>query len=229
MMRIGLIGGMSWESTSSYYALLNQLTSDKLGAWHQPKVLIDSLDFHEIAALQAVDDWDATGELLVDSARRLERAGATVLAITANTMHMNYDQVNNSVSVPVIDIRDAIVGQLKERGATSLSLLGTRYVMEKDFFAARLRAKGVQVVVPEGEAIEDLHRIIFNELTRGIILESSRERFIDIADECRQRGGDVVGLCCTEFGMLINAEDAPWPSINSTTAHVRALLSFEDA
>jgi aspartate racemase len=107
--RIGLVGGMSWESTSIYYALLNRLTAERFGAWHQPLVLIDSLNFQEIVALQASNDWDATGELLVDSAQRLERAGASVLAIAANTMHMNYDVVNNSVSLPVIDIRDAIL------------------------------------------------------------------------------------------------------------------------
>ena len=228
MTRIGLIGGMSWESTSIYYSLLNRLTAERFGAWRQPLVLIDSLNFQEIVALQASNDWDATGELLVDSAQRLERAGASVLAIAANTMHMNYDVVNNSVSLPVIDIRDAILQELRARGSTALSLLGTKYVMENDFFASYLRAEGIRVVVPDDAAIEELHQIIFGELTRGIVTQASRERFIEIADQCRHAGGDVVGLCCTEFGMLIDESRAPFACIDSTIAHVNALLSFHD-
>ena len=127
--RIGLLGGMSWESTRTYYSLLNELTAASQGAWHQPLILIDSLDFSEIVRLQRAGDWDATGRILAASAERLERGGATVLAITANTMHINVDQVIASVGLPVIDIREAIVGELRDRGASSFTLLGAVFYL----------------------------------------------------------------------------------------------------
>jgi aspartate racemase len=223
--RFGLIGGMSWESTRTYYSLLNELTAASLGPWHQPLVLVDSLDFSEIVGLQRAGDWEATGRILVASAQRLERGGATVLAITANTMHVNVDQVVANVGLPVIDIREAIIGELRERGATSFSLLGTKYVMEGDVFTSYLANAGVHVVVPDEGEQRELQRIIFDELTQGIVLESSRATFLAIAENCRRRGGEVVGLCCTEFGMLADESTTSFPAIDSTKAHVRALLA----
>ena len=224
MKRIGLIGGLSWESTSSYYAMFNQLTAGRSGPWVQPKLLIDSLDFSEIVGLQEDGDWESTGKILADSARRLEAGGATVLGIGANTMHMNFQAVSDAVSLPVVDIRDAIVGQLSSMGATSLTLLGTKYVMQEDFYSRHLERRGVTVVTPLDDEIEELQSMIYGELTRGVVTESSRERFLAIAQDCRSRGGDVVGLCCTEFGMLVDEKNAPWRYIDSTYAHVKALL-----
>lgn len=223
--RIGLLGGMSWESTRTYYSLLNELTAASQGAWHQPLILIDSLDFSEIVRLQRAGDWDATGRILAASAERLERGGATVLAITANTMHINVDQVIGSVGLPVIDIREAIVGELRDRGASSFTLLGTKYVMEGDVFATYLSNAGFHVVIPEEDERQELQRLIFDELTQGVVLESSRVTFLAIAENCRRRGGEVVGLCCTEFGLLVDESSAPFPVIDSTKAHVRALLA----
>ena len=223
--RIGLLGGMSWESTRTYYSLLNEFTAASRGPWHQPLILIDSLDFSEIVALQRTGDWNATGRILAASAQRLERGGATILAITANTMHVNFEQVVASVEVPVIDIREAIVDELRERGASSLSLLGTKYVMAGNVFTPYLSGAGVDVVVPEENEQLELQRMIFEELTQGIVLESSRSTFLGIADHCRARGGEVVGLCCTEFGMLVDETAASFPVIDSTKAHVRALLA----
>jgi aspartate racemase len=222
--RIGLIGGLSWESTGHYYSLLNQLSARERGPWNQPPLIVDSLDFSEIVRLQEAGDWDATARVLADSARRLEAGGASVLGICANTMHMNYDAVAQSVSIPVIDIRSAVASELFEMGATSLALLGTRYLMESDFYSGHLEAAGVSVIKPVGEQVERLQSIIFEELTQGIVSERARGDFMSIAADCRARGGEVIGLCCTEFAMLMNLDEAPWPFIDSTEAHVKALL-----
>ncbi|HEV3267510.1 MAG TPA: amino acid racemase [Acidimicrobiales bacterium] len=224
MKRIGLIGGISWESTSSYYSLLNKMTAQRLGAWQQPALLIDSLDFSEIVAYQQKGDWATLGTILGDSAKRLELGGATVLGIGANTMHKNFDDVAAAVSIPVVDIRDALAREVKALGATSMSLLGTRYVIEDDFFSSHLERAGVTVVKPVGEQVDILQSMIFDELTQGLVREASRRAFVGIAEDCRSRGGSVVGLCCTEFGLLLDEGNAPWPVVDSTVAHVKALL-----
>jgi aspartate racemase len=222
--RIGLIGGLSWESTALYYSLLNQRSAQEHGAWHQPLVLVDSVNFSEIVHFQRTGDWSSATATLVDSAIRLERGGATVLAICANTMHICYDEIAASVSIPVIDIRDALVTALRELGASSMTLLGTKYVMEGAFYSSHLELAGVEVVLPTPGEIDELQIMIYDELTQGIVTEQSRARFMDIAMGCRSRGGDVVGLCCTEFGLYVNEQNAPWPFIDSTAAHVTALL-----
>ena len=224
MKRIGLIGGISWESTASYYALLNTMTAQEHGTWNQPALLIDSLDFSEIVAHQREGDWTTLGKMLSDSARRLECGGSTVLAICANTMHKNFADVANSVSIPVVDIRDALVREIRDLGASSMSLLGTKYVTEGSFFSSHLEQAGVHVIKPVADQVDTLQSIIYNELTQGVISASSRRAFMDIADDCRSRGGEVVGLCCTEFGLLIDEDNAPWPFVDSTVAHVKALL-----
>lgn len=224
MKRIGLIGGLSWESTSAYYSLFNRLTADVSEPWVQPRLLIDSIDFREIVAFQNEGDWVGSGQILADSARRLEAGGASVLGIGANTMHMNFQVVADAVSIPVLDIRDAVVAQLRQMKATSMSLLGTKYLMQSDFYSSHLERSGINVVKPlEGE-IDELQSMIYGELTQGVVTTRTRNRFFEIAAGCRSRGGDIVGLCCTEFGMLVNQRDAPWRYIDSTYAHVRALL-----
>jgi aspartate racemase len=226
MKRIGLIGGLSWESTGLYYSLLNQRAARERGPWKQPRLIIDSVDFSEIVGYQEAGDWAATGAVLVDSARRLEAGAATVLAICANTMHVNYDEVAAAVSIPVVDIRSAMASELLAMGGTSLALLGTRYLLENDFYSAHLEAAGVRVIKPVDGQIEQLQAMIFDELTRGIVSERARNEFHAIAQDCQSRGAEVVGLCCTEFAMLVDQDSAPWPFIDSTSAHVKALLSF---
>jgi aspartate racemase len=223
--RIGIIGGLSWESSSSYYTLLNQATATKSEPWQQPRVLLDSLDFREIVLCQQAGDWETTGRILADSARRLEAGGATVLAIGANTMHMNYEDVASAVSLPVLDVRDVIVDALSKMGASSLSLLGTKYVMTENFFRDHLEKAGVRVVVPNADQVEVLQSMIYQELTKGILSDESREKFRSIANDCRERGGEVVGLCCTEFGLLVGQGGETFPFIDSTKAHVAALLA----
>jgi aspartate racemase len=225
MTRIGLIGGLSWESTAAYYRLLNQLTAQRRGAWQQPQVLIDSVNFADIVQFQLEGNWAATGEILAQSARRLESGGAEVLGISANTMHMNYDDVRRAVSIPVVDVRDAVAARVRALGHESISLLGTKYLAESDFYSSALEREGIRVIKPTPEQSEELQRIIYEELTQGVVTESSRGRFMEIADGCRTRGGDVVGLCCTEFGLLVDESNAPWPFVDSTIAHVEALLN----
>jgi aspartate racemase len=226
MKRIGLIGGMSWESTSSYYSMFNQLTAEVAEPWVQPRLLIDSIDFSEIVAFQNAGDWNGSGRVLADSARCLEAGGASILGIGANTMHVNYQAVVDAVSIPLLDIRDAIVSRLRELEATSIALLGTKYLMESDFYSSHLENCGVTVVKPLESEVQELQSMIYGELTQGRVTEESRSRFFEIAEGCRLRGGDVIGLCCTEFGMLVNEHNAPWRCIDSTSAHVRALLDY---
>lgn len=224
--RIGIIGGLSWESSSSYYTLLNQAAASYGEPWEQPRILLDSLNFREIVLCQQSGDWKKSGRILADSARRLEAGGATVLAIGANTMHKNYEEVASAVSVPVLDVRDAIVQALSQLGASSLSLLGTKYVMTESFFRDYLRDAGVHVVTPDPERIDVLQNMIYEELTKGIVSNASREQFRSIAMQCRDRGGEVVGLCCTEFGLLLADDDESFPSIDSTKVHVASLLAY---
>jgi aspartate racemase len=225
MTRIGLIGGLSWESTAAYYRTLNQMTAQRRGAWQQPEVLIDSVNFADIVQFQLAGDWAATGEIMAQSARRLECGGAEVLGICANTMHMNYDDVRRAVSIPVVDVRDAVAARVRGMGHESISLLGTKYIIESDFYSSAVEREGIRVVKPTPDQTQELHRIIYEELTQGLVTKSSRGRFLEIAGDCRSRGGDVVGLCCTEFGLLVDESNAPWPFVDSTVAHVAALLN----
>ena len=227
MTRIGLIGGLSWESTTEYYRLLNTLTAQRLGAWHQPSILIDSLNFNDIVQCQLTGDWAASGEILALSAQRLENGGAEVLGICANTMHANYDDVARAVSIPIVDIRTAVADEVRALGESSIALLGTKYLMETDFYSSSIERAGIRVVKPDPSQTIELQDMIYDELTRGVVSETSRKRFMEIASDCRSRGGAVVGLCCTEFGLYFDAtEPAPWPLVDSTVAHVKALLSF---
>jgi aspartate racemase len=221
--RIGIIGGLSWESTASYYRYFNELF---FGAneWSQPLLLIDSVDFGAIVPLQREGNWEATGAILAASAQRLERAGATVLGIGANTMHVNFAQVQDAVAVPVVDVRDAVAKESLDKGHHTIALLGTKYLIEGDFYSDRLRELGVTPIKPTEEQTERLQFIIFSELTRGIMTKGSRAYLREVASSCLERGASIVGLCCTEFGMLMSEEES-FPVIDSTKAHVRALLA----
>lgn len=221
--RIGIIGGLSWESTASYYRYFNELF---FGAneWSQPQLLIDSVDFGAIVPLQREGNWEATGAILAASAQRLERAGATVLGIGANTMHVNFTQVQEAVAVPVVDVRDAVAKESLDKGHHTIALLGTKYLIEGNFYSDRLRELGVTPIKPTEEQTERLQFIIFSELTRGIMTKGSRAYLREVASSCLERGASIVGLCCTEFGMLMSEEES-FPVIDSTKAHVRALLA----
>jgi aspartate racemase len=221
--RIGIIGGLSWESTASYYRYFNELF---VGAneWSQPQLIIDSVDFGTIVPLQREGNWEATGEILAASAQRLERSGATVLGIGANTMHLNFDRVQSAVAIPVVDVRDAVAKESLGSGHHAMALLGTKYLIDGEFYSDRLQDLGVTCVKPTEEQTERLQFIIFSELTRGVVTKGSRAYLREVASSCLERGASIIGLCCTEFGMLMS-EDESFPVIDSTKAHVRALLS----
>ena len=221
--RIGIIGGLSWESTASYYRYFNELF---VGAneWSQPQLIIDSVDFGTIVPLQREGNWEATGEILAASAQRLERSGATVLGIGANTMHLNFNQVQSAVAIPVVDVRDAVAKESLGRGHHTMAILGTKYLIEGEFYSDRLQDLGVSCVKPTEEQTERLQFIIFSELTRSVVTKGSRAYLREVASSCLERGASIVGLCCTEFGMLMS-EDESFPVIDSTKAHVRALLA----
>jgi len=221
--RIGIVGGLSWESTASYYRYFNELFVGT-NEWSQPQLLIDSVDFGTIVPLQREGNWEATGEILAASAQRLERAGATVLGIGANTMHVNYAQVQDAVAIPIVDVRDAVAKESLGSGHHTMALLGTKYLVDGEFYSDRLRELGVTAVKPTEEQTERLQFIIFSELTRGVVTKGSRAYLREVASSCLERGASIVGLCCTEFGMLMSEEES-FPVIDSTKAHVRALLA----
>ncbi len=222
--RIGLIGGLSWMATAEYYRYANQLYQGPT-AWSQPPMLIESVDFAAFVALQQANDWVATGERLVAAAQRLEGAGATVLAIGANTMHKTYDEVRDAVSIPVLDVRTCVANEVKATRGSTLALLGTKYVLTQDFYVDALRAQGLAVVLPDAEEIDELQRLIYDELTRGVVRPESKAWLESLIARLIERGADAVGLCCTELGLLIEESDTPVPIIDSTKAHVRALLA----
>ncbi len=223
--RIGLIGGLSWESTASYYKYFHQLYAGGENEWSAPEIIIDSVDFGAIVALQLAGDWEGTGAIVADAARRLERAGATVIGIGANTMHKNFDDVRAAVAIPVIDVRDAVAREVLARGRDTLALLGTKYLIEGAFYSDRLEQLGVGCVKPNADQTQRLQAIIYDELTRGIVTDESRDYLEEVATSCRDRGATVIGLCCTEFGLLMEESDTV---VDSTRAHVRAMLAHAE-
>ena len=205
---------------------MNEGFAERYGAYKQPDVIIDSINFAPIVQLQRDQNWDATRDILIASARRLVASGADVLAIAAVTMHLNYDAVASSVSVPVIDIRVCVADELQRRTGSNIAILGTAYVRQHNLYAATLRTRGLTVMSPNQDEQDELQRIIFEELTRGIVSSSARDSFNRIAQSCLTRGADVIGLCCTEFGILQPAREASYPAIDSMFEHVNALLEF---
>jgi aspartate racemase len=225
MKRIGLIGGMSWESTAVYYRLLNQGFAEHYGPWQQPDVVLRSINFADLTTLQSQGDWDAAADLLAEAASSLAAAGVDVLAICANTMHVVAPQVRAvTPQLEFVDVIEAVADAAKAQDATSIALLGTKYTMELGFYSEGLRAHGLDVVLPDEGQREELQRIAYEELTQGVFLDESRTTLGGIAASCLKRGADVAALCCTEFGILLDPETTALPMIDSTVEHVRALL-----
>ena len=226
MKTLGLIGGISAESTTIYYRELNRMVRERLGGLHSCELILWSVDFAPVAALQARDDWDATGAILADAARKLEVAGAQAIVICANTMHLNAPQVEAAVSVPLIHIADATAAALKAKGVSRPLLLATRFTMEKAFYRDRLEAQGLAVLVP-GEGDRDrLHAIIYDELCQGVILAQSRVSVLDMIERGRAAGADSLIFGCTEIGLLLDAGDMPLPTVDTALAHVEAAVDF---
>jgi len=226
MKTLGLIGGISAESTTVYYRELTRLVRERLGGLHSCELILWSVDFAPIAELQAKDDWDATGAILADAAGKLEAAGAKAILIGANTMHLNVPHVEAAVSIPVIHIADATAAALKAKGVTRPLLLATRFTMEKDFYRRRLEDQGLSVLTPETADRERLHAIIYDELCQGVILADSRVVVLDMIERGRAAGADSIIFGCTEIGLLLDPAAMPLPTVDTTVAHAEAAVDF---
>ena len=222
MKTIGMIGGMSWESTVPYYRIANETVAKRLGGLHSAKILLASVDFAEVERFQREGDWDGAGRLLAETARSLERAGADFLVLCTNTMHRVADAIEAAVRIPLLHIADAAAGEIRAQGLGRVGLLGTRFTMEQDFYRARLRERhGIEVVVPPAADRELVHRVIYDELCLGKVLEPSREAYRRIIRDLSAAGAQGIVLGCTEIPMLVGAGDAPVPVFDTTAIHAR--------
>ena len=226
MKTLGLIGGMSWESTAVYYRLLNQMTRERLGGSHSASLILWSVDFEPITLMQAEGRWDEAAAILVDAARRLEQAGAEALMICANTMHRMAEEVRAAVGIPLIHIADATADAVLATEVRRPLLLGTRYSMEQPFYRERLAERGLDVTIPGEVDRARLQRMIYEELVRGIVNPQSKAALLQIVGAERARGADGVILGCTEFGMLVGPGDIHVPTFDTTQIHAEAGLAF---
>jgi aspartate racemase len=227
MKTIGIIGGMSAESTALYYAGLNAEVRRRLGGLHAAEILLWSVDFAEIAALQAAGDWEGAGRQLATIARRLEQAGADVILLATNTMHKVAPAIEAAISVPFLHIADATGEAVRASGFRCPALLATAYTMEQEFYTGRLRQRfGLDVLVPAAADRAETHRIIYDELCKGVVSEGSRAAYLRIAERLKEQGADCLILGCTEVGMLLNAGNAPLPVFDTAQIHVAAAAQF---
>ncbi len=222
MQTIGLIGGMSWESTLPYYRRINETIRDTLGGLHSAKVLLHSVDFHEIEALQRAGDWDAAGQAMAAAARSLHAGGADFIVLCTNTMHKVADAITAATPLPLLHIADGTAAALAGAGITRVGLLGTRFTMEQDFYRARLASRGFEVLVPEGDDRDDVHRIIYDELCQGVIDASSRAVYRAVMARLVAAGAQGIILGCTEIALLVGQTDATVPLFDTTALHAEA-------
>lgn len=224
MLTIGLIGGMSWQSTAQYYRLANQLVNDRLGGFHSAQCLLHSVDFATIEALQVEGRWTDAGDVLVTAAKSLEAGGADMILICANTMHKVFDQVAAAVSLPILHVADVTAAVVKGSGISTVGLLATKYTMEQAFYRDRLASHGLDVLVPDDDDRATIHHVIFNELVHGILNDNSRAEFVAIIDRLTERGAQGVILGCTEVELLISQEDTGVPVFPTTRLHIEAAV-----
>ncbi|WP_396616227.1 aspartate/glutamate racemase family protein [Lysobacter soli] len=223
MKTLGLIGGMSWESTVPYYRTINQTVKEQLGGLHSARLLLYSVDFAEIEKLQHAGDWEAAGAVLADAARSLKAGGAQLLVICTNTMHKVADAVEAASGLPLLHIADATGDAIRARGITRIGLLGTRFTMEQDFYRRRLIERhGLDVLVPEPDERDLVHRVIYDELCQGVIRDESRVQYRRVMDGLVARGAQGIILGCTEIGLLVGEDDASVPLFDTTALHARA-------
>lgn len=226
MRTIGLIGGMSWESSAKYYQWINQAVKTRLGGLSSARCILLSVDFREIEALQRAGDWDGLARHMVGCARRLEDAGAECVLICANTMHKLAPAVQQAISIPLLHIVDATADAVAARGLRSVGLLGTRFVMGEPFLRERFEARGLQVVLPAPERRSEVDRIIFEELCRGCIREASRALLTTVMLEMQDEGAQGTVLGCTEFGLIVREQDAPMPVFDTARLHAEAAVCW---
>lgn len=225
MKRIGLLGGMSWESSAEYYRRLNELVRERLGGLRSARVLLDSVDFAEVEALQAEGRWEDAGALLAGRARALEAGGAELIALCTNTMHKVVSDIEDAVQVPVVHIADAAARRIQDAGIARVGLLGTAFTMEQDFYRSRLAERGIETLVPAQDDRAAVHRIIYDELVQGVISEESRQTYREVIQRLVADGAEGVILGCTEIELLVGPEDSPVPVFPTTRLHVEALVA----
>ncbi|MDT2524841.1 aspartate/glutamate racemase family protein [Enterococcus raffinosus] len=219
MKTIGLLGGMSWESTVTYYTRINELMNQTLGGLHSAKIKLASVDFEEIEQCQVKNEWEKSGELLGKEAQQLEQAGADFLLICTNTMHKVAPQIASHIAIPILHIADATIAELQANRIKKVALLGTKYTMTQEFYKQRLIDSGIDVWIPNEQDIETVNQIIFDELCHGKILVASKERFIAVIQEAIAAGVEGVILGCTEIGLLIQQKDVTIPVFDTTEIH----------
>ncbi len=227
MKTIGLLGGMSWESTQTYYQLINEGVKEKLGGLHSAKIALYSVDFHEIEVLQHRGDWDESGRALARDARRIEVAGADFLVICTNTMHRVAPQIEQEIDIPLLHIADATADAVLGAGKKKIGLLGTRFTMEQDFYRGRLTERhGLEVLVPDEPDRETVHRVIYDELCLGKVLDPSRALYVEIIGKLADRGAEAVILGCTEIALLVGRQDSPIDVFDTTAIHARKAVEM---
>jgi aspartate racemase len=226
MRRIGLLGGMSWESSALYYEILNAAVRERLGGYHSARVLMSSVDFAEVEAMQAAGEWDAAGALLAAEAAALEAAGAECLVLCTNTMHKVADAIEAAADVPLIHIVDVTAQAVLAAGLSRVALLGTRFTMEQAFVRDRLATHGIEAIVPPSEDRELVHEVIYGELVHGVVNGASRAAYVDVVDRLVADGAEGVVLGCTEIELLLRPQDVGVPVFATTRLHALAAVDF---
>ena len=221
MKTIGLIGGMSWESTVTYYEILNKETARILGGFHSSRILMYNVDFAELEENMSRGNWTENAKILSDAAKTLENAGADFIVIATNTMHKLVPDIEKEISIPILHIADAVADSVKKDGISKVGLLGTKYTMTQDFIKDRLSSAGLEVIVPNEKDIEIVNNVIFNELCVGSVLDLSRKEYQRIISDMKNRGAEAVILGCTEIGMLIRDKDSALPVYDTTIIHAK--------
>jgi len=223
---IGLIGGMSWESTVTYYKIINETVKEKLGGLHSAKCILYSVDFQEIEECQANGNWEKSGEILGEAAYNLEKAGADFIVICTNTMHKVINQIKEKISIPILHIAEMTAEKILEKGLKNIALLGTKYTMEQDFYKSKLIEKGINVIIPDKNDIEIINEVIYDELCLGTINFNSKKKFLEIVDKLRSRGAEGIILGCTEIGLLIKNEDTDVPLFDTAIIHAEQAAMY---
>jgi len=224
MLRIGLIGGMSWESTAEYYRLLNEVVRDRLGGLHSADLLVVSVDFADVERLQVEGRWDEAGLVLAEHARRLESAGAEFLVLCTNTMYKVAERIEAAVSIPFLHLGDATATAVRRAGITTVGLLGTAFTMEQDFYRDRLATHGLTVLVPDPNDRAEVHRVIYEELVLGVVRAESRATYRAVMDRLVAAGAEGIILGCTEIELLVGQDDSGVPVFPTTRIHVEAAV-----
>lgn len=219
MKTIGFLGGMSWESTVTYYQLVNEAVKKALGGYHSAKILLYSVDFAEIEKCQADDDWDKSADILAQAAENLEKAGADFIVICTNTMHKVVPQIQARIGVPILHIAEATAEELTAHSIKRVALLGTKYTMTQAFYREKLEAAGIEVLIPDEKEIEEINRVIYEELCLGVISEQSRKRYLQVIERLGNLGAQGVILGCTEIGLLVQQKDCALPVFDTTKIH----------